>query len=170
MFKNTILTLAMLTVTALNPVNAQTNIDEYRMFGDDNRIYWSYDITDRKEHNLNDWNQYNEHFNKWVKEMEKLNTETLSFKSLLNVVKMSPACYYITDSRIYPPRAHLYRLTIDKSEELHMKSRALEAPFATLVKYEILDVANTNEYKRIFNLMTVCGAALNANGISIFNN
>ena len=170
MFKTAIATLYILFITATTPATAQVNIDTYRVFGDDNRIYWSYDITDNKEHNLKDWKEYDTHFSLWVEEMNRLNTQTLNFKNLLKAIEMSPACYYITDSRIFPPRAHLYRLTVDKTENKVMKSNALYSSFATLVKYENVDPAITKEYKRIFNLMTICGAMINANGLSIFSN
>lgn len=170
MFKTTIATLAILFVTATTPAKAQVNIDKYRLFGDDNSIHWSYDITDRKDHNLKDWQEYDEHFSLWVEEMKRLNTQKLTFKSLLKAVEMSPGCYYISDSRTFPPRAYLYRLTIDKSERSHMKSKSLYASFATLIKYEKEDADTSKTYKRIFNLMTVCGAMLNANGLNIFNN
>lgn len=168
MFKPIMVTLAILFVTT--QAQAQVNIDDYRVFGDDNRIHWGYDITDRKKNNLKDWQEYDEHFSSWVEEMKSLNTQDLTFKKLLNVVEMSPACYYISNSNTFPPRVYLYRLSIDKNETSHMQSKALIASFATLIKYEIVDRTVRNEYKRIFNLMSLCGAMLNANSLSIFNN
>ncbi len=47
MFKPIMVTLAILFVTT--QAQAQVNIDDYRVFGDDNRIHWGYDITDRKK-------------------------------------------------------------------------------------------------------------------------
>ena len=52
MFKPIMVTLAILFVTT--QAQAQVNIDDYRVFGDDNRIHWGYDITDRKKNNLNE--------------------------------------------------------------------------------------------------------------------
>ena len=130
MFKTTIATLAILFATATTPAKAQVNIDNYRVFGDNNRIHWSYDITDRKDHNLKDWQEYDQHFTLWVEEMKSLNTQKLTFKNLLRAVEMSPACYYIGNSKTFPPRVYLYRLTIDKNETSHMKSNPLSAYFA----------------------------------------
>lgn len=161
MFKYIILLLSLLLS---NSAIAQYKIDKYRSFEDDNRIYWSYELRDSE--NLKGFIEYEEHFKLWYNYMESLNQ--LSFKSILKAVEMSHGCYYVTNSNIFPPRAYLYRLSVDKDDDSVMKSRALVSSFATLIKYDNVSRVEYQEYKRIFNMLTICGAILNANGLGFF--